>query len=107
MVCWFLICFVLNYPNKQVLSCVYLNNSPAAVENTLVYYIKELKFKKELKNSRTVDRGRYTITCYRQSLQLLCGNKSHRVKGTIKSFLSFMNSKCLSEHPTISEQIEI
>ena len=51
---WFLI-FVLNYPNKQVLSYVYVNNSPAAAENTLVYCIKELNFKKELKNSRTGD----------------------------------------------------
>ena len=57
MGCWFLICFVLNYPNKQVLSCDYVNNSPAAVENTLEYYIRELNFKKELKNSRTGDAG--------------------------------------------------
>ena len=59
MGCWFLICFALNYPNKQVLSCDYVDNSPAAVENTLVYYIRELNFKKELKNSRTGDRGWY------------------------------------------------
>ena len=66
---WFLI-FVLNYPNKQVHSCVYVNNSPAAAENTLVYCIKELNFKKELKNSRTGDRDWYPITCHRLSLQL-------------------------------------
>ena len=44
----------LNYPNKQVLSCGYVNNSPAAVENTLG--IRELNFEKELKNYRTGDR---------------------------------------------------
>ena len=70
MGCWFLICFVLNYPNKQVLYCVYVNNSPFAVENTLGYYIRELNFKKESKNSRTGDRGWYPITCHRQPLQL-------------------------------------
>ena len=37
MGCWFLICFVINYPNQQALSCVYVNNSPAAVESTIVY----------------------------------------------------------------------
>ena len=89
MGCWILICFALNYPNKQVLSCVYINNSPAAVENTLVYYIRDLKFKKELKNSRSGDRGWYPITCHRQPLQLEGGNKSYQLKETIKAFFQF------------------
>ena len=61
MGCWFLICFVLKYPNKQVPFCVYVNNSPTAVEKTMVYYIKELKFKKELRNSRIRDKGWYLL----------------------------------------------
>ena len=44
MGCWFLICFALNYTNKRVLSCVYVNNSPAAVENNLGILYKRIKF---------------------------------------------------------------
>ena len=57
MGCWFLICFVLNYHKKQLISCVYVNNSLAAVVNMLVYHIRELNFKNELKNPRTEERG--------------------------------------------------
>ena len=44
---------------------MFVNNSIASIEGNLVYYIRELKFKEELKNSRTGDRGWYTITCRR------------------------------------------
>ena len=57
MGCWFLICFVFNYHKKQLISCVYVNNSLAAVVNMLVYHIRELNFKNELKNPRTEERG--------------------------------------------------
>ena len=103
MDCWFLTCFVLNYPNKQVLSCVFVNNSPASVKKTLVYYIRELNFQKELKNSRTGYSGWYLITCHRQPLQLYGANKSYQLKGNIIVILSFVKSSYLSEHPTISE----
>ena len=49
MGCWFLICFVLNYPNKHVLSCVYVNNSRAAAENTLGILYKGIEFYEEIK----------------------------------------------------------
>ena len=46
--------------------CVSVNNLPASVESTLVYYIREFNFKKELKYSSTEDRGCYPITCHEQ-----------------------------------------
>ena len=48
------------------LPCVSVNNLPASFESTLVYYIREFNFKKELKYSSTEDRGCYPFTCHGQ-----------------------------------------